>query len=140
MLPIATTHWPLPSIQGLVDSPCPFRYTYSQESQGTANGYLDFNLISLFPPTFKDRENGLRIDLAEALYEAGLSVIRFPGGNMLEGNNNRTYWDWKDSIGPLRYRPGFPGVWDYQQTNGLGLLEYLEWAQDFEAEFGEYQH
>ena len=56
---------------------------------------------------------------------------------MLEGNTNRSYWDWKDSIGPLRYRPGFAGVWDYQQTHGLGLVEYLEWAEDFNCEFGE---
>jgi alpha-L-arabinofuranosidase len=55
---------------------------------------------------------------------------------MLEGNNNKTWWDWKDSIGPLKDRPGFPGVWGYQQTNGLGLVEYLEWAEDFDADFG----
>jgi alpha-N-arabinofuranosidase len=34
---------------------------------GVAGGALDFNLISLFPPTYKNRKNGLRIDLAEAL-------------------------------------------------------------------------
>lgn len=32
-----------------------------------AAGALDFNLISLFPPTYKDRKNGLRVDIAEAL-------------------------------------------------------------------------
>jgi len=37
--------------------------------QGTSNGTLDFNLISLFPPTYKNRKNGLRIDIAEALEE-----------------------------------------------------------------------
>jgi hypothetical protein len=37
--------------------------------QGTSNGTLDFNLISLFPPTYKGRKNGLRIDIAEALEE-----------------------------------------------------------------------
>jgi alpha-N-arabinofuranosidase len=30
---------------------------------------LEFNLISLFPPTYKGRQNGLRIDIAEALAE-----------------------------------------------------------------------
>ncbi|GAB7365341.1 hypothetical protein MBLNU230_g6421t1 [Neophaeotheca triangularis] len=103
------------------------------DSSCAPSGYLDFNLISLFPPTFMGRENGLRIDLAESLYEAGLNIIRFPGGNMLEGLTNTTFWNWKDSIGPLRYRPGFQGVWDYQQTHGLGLMEYLEWAEDFNA-------
>ncbi|EFQ31294.1 alpha-L-arabinofuranosidase [Colletotrichum graminicola] len=97
---------------------------------GTANGSLNFNLISLFPPTYKGRKNGLRIDIAEALAGLHPSLLRFPGGNMLEGLNNKTYWDWKDTLGPLKDRPGFQGVWGYQQTHGLGLVEYLEWAQD----------
>ena len=37
--------------------------------QGTSNGTLDFNLISVFPPTYKGRKNGLRIDIPEALEE-----------------------------------------------------------------------
>lgn len=41
----------------------------ADEAQGTANGTLDFNLISVFPPTYKGRKNGLRIDIAEALEE-----------------------------------------------------------------------
>jgi alpha-N-arabinofuranosidase len=49
---------------------------------------------------------------------------------MLEGLRNDSWWDWKNSIGPLRERPGFQGVWSYQQTNGLGLMEYLEWSED----------
>lgn len=56
---------------------------------------------------------------------------------MLEGNDNRTYWDWKDTLGPLRYRPGFPGTWGYQQTHGLGLMEYLEWSEDMNLVVGE---
>lgn len=32
-----------------------------------SGGALDFNLISLFPPTYKNRKNGLRVDIAEAL-------------------------------------------------------------------------
>lgn len=55
---------------------------------------------------------------------------------MLEGNSNKTYWDWKDTLGPLRNRPGFPGTWDYQQTHGLGLMEYLEWAEDMDLHIG----
>lgn len=34
---------------------------------GTKDGSLEFNLISLFPPTYKNRKNGLRVDIAEAL-------------------------------------------------------------------------
>ncbi|KAF2265364.1 glycoside hydrolase [Lojkania enalia] len=100
------------------------------DPKGTKNGSLDFNLISLFPPTYKGRKNGLRIDIAEALADMNPRFLRFPGGNMLEGLTNDTYWDWKDTLGPLKDRPGFQGVWGYQQTHGLGLMEYLEWAED----------
>lgn len=58
---------------------------------------------------------------------------------MLEGNTNKTWWNWKNSIGPLKDRPGFPGVWEYQQTNGLGLVEYFEWAEDMNLQIGEDQ-
>lgn len=37
--------------------------------QGAKDGSLDLNLISLFPPTFKGRKNGLRIDLAQTMVE-----------------------------------------------------------------------
>ncbi|KAF5026445.1 hypothetical protein F66182_1432 [Fusarium sp. NRRL 66182] len=108
-----------------------FAITFDPEG---ADGSLDFNLISLFPPTYKGRKNGLRVDLAEALAELHPSLLRFPGGNMLEGNTNKTWWDWKDTLGPLRNRPGFEGVWGYQQTHGLGIMEYLEWAEDMNLE------
>jgi alpha-N-arabinofuranosidase len=35
--------------------------------QAATKGYLDFNLISLFPPTYKNRANGNRVDLMQAL-------------------------------------------------------------------------
>lgn len=57
---------------------------------------------------------------------------------MLEGATNKTWWDWKDTLGPLKSRPGFQGVWGYQQTHGLGLMEYLEWAEDMNLEIGKY--
>jgi alpha-N-arabinofuranosidase len=41
-------------------------FTLSFDPSGVQGGSLDFNLISLFPPTYKGRENGLRIELAEA--------------------------------------------------------------------------
>ncbi|KAJ2975823.1 hypothetical protein NUW58_g8251 [Xylaria curta] len=104
------------------------------EAANLKSASLDFNLISLFPPTFKGRKNGLRIDLVEALEQFHPTLFRLPGGNMLEGRTNTSYWDWKDSIGPLKDRPGFSGVWGYPQTHGLGLLEYLEFAEDLNME------
>ncbi|KAL8377635.1 hypothetical protein RB595_008364 [Gaeumannomyces hyphopodioides] len=97
---------------------------------GLKGDSLDFNLISMFPPTYKGRKNGLRIDLAEALEQLHPSFFRFPGGNMLEGPRNDSWWDWKDTLGPLKDRKGHPGPWGYETTMGLGLVEYLEWAED----------
>ncbi|CAJ2500141.1 Uu.00g029940.m01.CDS01 [Anthostomella pinea] len=104
------------------------------DSVGVSSGSLDFNVISLFPPTYKGRKNGMRIDIAEALEELHPTLFRIPGGNMLEGLANTSWWDWKNSIGPLKDRPGFSGVWEYQQTNGLGLMEYLQFAEDLGME------
>ncbi|KAI2465170.1 glycoside hydrolase family 51 protein [Annulohypoxylon bovei var. microspora] len=104
------------------------------DASGVGDGSLDFNLISLFPPTFNGRKNGMRIDIAEALAQLHPTLFRIPGGNMLEGLTNRTWWDWKNTLGPLKSRPGFTGTWGYQQTNGLGLVEYLEFAEDLGLE------
>lgn len=111
-------------------------FSITFDPKAVASGSLDFNLISLFPPTYKNRKNGLRVDIAEALADLNPHFLRFPGGNMLEGLTNDTYWDWKDTLGPLRDRPGFQGVWSYQQTHGLGLMEYLEWAEDMDLQIG----
>ncbi|KAI1077585.1 glycoside hydrolase family 51 protein [Whalleya microplaca] len=109
-------------------------FSITFDAAGAEDGSLDFNLISLFPPTYKGRENGMRIDIAEALEQLHPTLFRIPGGNMLEGLTNSSWWDWKNSIGPLKDRPGFSGVWNYQQTNGLGLLEYLQFAEDLGME------
>lgn len=44
------------------------------DSKSVEGGSLDFNVISLFPPTYKGRKNGLRLDIAEA-FEA-LNPVR----------------------------------------------------------------
>ena len=53
---------------------------------------------------------------------------------MLEGDNIENWWDWKETLGPLKNRRGFQNTWGYQMTNGLGLMEYLEYAEDLGAE------
>lgn len=97
-------------------------------------GALDFNLLSLFPPTYNNRPNGLRIDLMEAMAGLKPSFFRAPGGNNIEGNTSPYWWDWKKSLGPLENRTGYPGTWTYENTNGLGLIEYMLWAQDLGME------
>ncbi|OJJ46231.1 hypothetical protein ASPZODRAFT_67628 [Penicilliopsis zonata CBS 506.65] len=97
-------------------------------------GALDFNLISLFPPTYSDRPNGMRKDLMEALAVYGTKFLRFPGGNNLEGETVGDRWIWNNTIGPLTSRPGRASTWDYEETDGLGLVEYMEWCDDLGIE------
>lgn len=52
-------------------------FTLTFNTAGVTGDGLDFNLISLFPPTYKGRENGLRVELAEA-FEALKPVCQLP--------------------------------------------------------------
>jgi alpha-L-arabinofuranosidase len=72
---------------------------------------LYFGLFSLFPPTWKGRANGMRIDLADSLAATSPTLWRFPGGNNLEGNSISTRWKWNETIGPLENRPGRIAGW-----------------------------
>ncbi len=87
-------------------------------------------LVSLFPPTYHGRANGNRPDLMEKLAAMRPGFLRFPGGNYLEGNRIETRFDWKKMIGPLVDRPTHPTTWSYHSSDGMGLLEYLQWCED----------
>ncbi len=91
---------------------------------------LWLQMVSLFPPTYHARPNGNRIDIMEKLAAMRPSFLRFPGGNYLEGDRIETRFDWKKTIGPLVDRPTHPTTWGYHSTDGMGLLEFLEWCED----------
>ncbi len=97
-------------------------------------GTLWLNLVSLFPPTYHDRVNGNRIDLMEKLAAMHPTFLRFPGGNYLEGDHIPDRYEWKKTIGPLVDRPTHPSPWRYHSTDGLGLLEFLEWCEDLKMQ------
>ena len=97
-------------------------------------GTVWLGLVSLFPPTWKNRPNGFRPDLMQMLVDLKPAFLRFPGGNYLEGNTIATRFDWKKTLGPLTQRPGHPGPWGYRSTDGMGLLEFLLWCEDMGAE------
>lgn len=95
-----------------------------------------FQLVSLYPPTWRNKRNGLRIDLAEKLAAAKPSIMRFPGGSFVEGfisDGVIHRYIWEETIGPIEQRPGHPGLWDYYASNGVGMLEYLELAEELNA-------
>jgi alpha-L-arabinofuranosidase len=93
-------------------------------------GTVWLDLVSLFPPTYKDRANGNRIDLMEKLASMKPAFLRFPGGNYLEGDHIPERYEWKKTLGPLVDRPTHPSPWGYQSSDGMGLLEFLEWCED----------
>ncbi|WP_308231111.1 alpha-L-arabinofuranosidase C-terminal domain-containing protein [uncultured Prevotella sp.] len=101
--------------------------------------------VSLFPKhTFKDCDNGMRRDLAQALYDLHPGVFRFPGGCIVEGSSLEQRYQWKNSIGPVENRPLNGNRWlstfnyrlfpDYYQSYGLGFYEYFLLSEDIGAE------
>ena len=97
-------------------------------------GTLWLQNVSLFPPTYKNRENGNRVDVMELLAAMKPAFLRFPGGNYLEGNAFNQRFNWKETIGPVEQRPGHPSPWGYWATDGFGLLEFAEWCEDLDME------
>jgi alpha-L-arabinofuranosidase len=93
-------------------------------------GTLWLNLVSLFPPTYHNTPNGNRTDIMEKLAAMHPAFLRFPGGNYLEGDHIADRFQWKKTIGPLVDRPGHPSPWRYYSSDGMGLLEFLEWCED----------
>ena len=106
------------------------RFTLAIHSPGT----VWFNLVSLFPPTWHNRPNGNRVDLMQKLDDMKPGFLRFPGGNYLEGSSIVTRFPWKETLGSLTNRPGHPSCWGYRSSDGMGLLEFLEWAEDLKAQ------
>ena len=97
-------------------------------------GKVWIDLVSLFPPTYKNRANGNRPDLMEMMSAMHPKFLRLPGGNYLEGDQIDERFDWKNTIGPLVDRPTHRSPWNYQSSDGMGLLEFLEWTEDLKIE------
>ena len=111
----------------------------------TSKTSLDLEHVSLFPSdTWKGRENGLRKDLAQALYDLHPGVFRFPGGCIVEGTDLETRYQWKNSVGQVENRKLNENRWqytfphrffpDYYQTYGMGFFEFFQLSEDIGAE------
>jgi alpha-L-arabinofuranosidase len=98
-------------------------------------GEVYFDVVTLMPPTWKNRPNGLRPDLAEKLAALKLQYIQFPGGCTAESAGMEVCWNWKNSVGPLEERPGSTrNNWGYKNDLYFGLDEYLQLCEDLGAE------
>jgi alpha-N-arabinofuranosidase len=123
------------------------QYTYALKTgaiAASAENHIEFTVaqpgtlwlqsVSLMPPTYANRENGNRVDLMEKMAAMKPTFLRLPGGNYLEGDRLEDWYDWKKTIGPVVDRPGHQAPWTYWSTDGLGLLEFLEWCEDLKIE------
>jgi alpha-L-arabinofuranosidase len=120
-----------------------------------AAGTLNLDMVSLMPADQwsgpVNGEYGLREDLAQMIADLEPSFIRFPGGcviaapaNQTQGTwqsyeesnyqNRRRAYHWKETIGALEERPTNFNWWGYNQSFGIGFLEYFMWAEDLGAE------
>ena len=97
-------------------------------------GILCMDMVSLFPKnTFKNRENGLRQDLAQAIADMKPRFLRFPGGCVSHGAGNDNAYRWKNSVGDVAQRKPNWNLWGYHQTLGLGFYEYFQYCEDIGA-------
>jgi len=103
---------------------------YRLEVTAARPGTFWFSMVSLFPPTYNNRPHGNRVDLMEKMAALHPTFLRFPGGNYLEGNTIKERFQWKNTIGPDVDRPTHMGPWGYRSSDGMGLLEFLNWCED----------
>ena len=98
-------------------------------------GTVWFGMVSLFPPTWNNQPNGFRKDLMQMLVDLNPKFLRFPGRQL----------SWKATLskgGLIGRKPSarsnnataMPCPWGYRSTDGLGLLEFLQWCEDMKAE------
>ena len=111
----------------------------------SSKGSLDLEHVSVFPvDTWKGRENGLRKDLAQALYDLKPGVFRFPGGCIVEGTEINDRYQWKNTVGQVENRKSNMNRWeytfpnrffpDYRQSYGMGFYELFQLSEEIGAE------
>ena len=75
-------------------------------------------------------EHGFRRDVIDAVKEAGITVVRYPGGNFVSA------YDWRDGVGPISDRPRRPDpAWHRIETNHFGTDEFARWTNAANVEF-----
>jgi len=111
------------------------RFVISTSDSADSGSTMWFAMVSLFPPTYQGLANGFRIDLMQKIAALHPGYFRIPGGNYLEGENPATRFDWKTTLGPIEDRPGHDNTaWGYWSQDGVGLLEWLELAEQVQAQ------
>ncbi len=102
------------------------RFVLSTDKPGT----IWFDVVSCFPPTYKNRTNGLRNDLLTMVNDLKPRFNRFPGGCFVEGDKMANAFRWKTTVGPIETRPGHWNLWGYRTSDGMGYHEFLQMCED----------
>ncbi|HEX3029223.1 MAG TPA: AbfB domain-containing protein [Clostridia bacterium] len=106
------------------------RFVLSTDKPGT----IWFDVVSCFPPTYKNRTNGLRNDLLTMVNDLKPRFNRFPGGCFVEGDKMVNAFRWKTTVGPIETRPGHWNLWGYRTSDGMGYHEFLQMCEDTNSE------
>ncbi|KAK9452799.1 glycoside hydrolase superfamily [Dipodascopsis uninucleata] len=65
-----------------------------------------------------------RLDVAGALRDLNMPVVRYPGGNYVSS------YHWLDAVGPKENRPRRPELaWLGEESNLFGTDEFMEWCE-----------
>ena len=93
------------------------------------NASLDVDQISVFPRSWKEKTEGLRPDLLQAIKELKPALIRWPGGCYASA------YRWKSGIGPQDYRVAYPlELWNDIDVNSFGIDEFMSLCRQVGAE------
>lgn len=105
--------------------------TFCLEFSTETDAVIDLDYVSLFPcDTYKDRENGMRRDVAEMLEGLNPGFMRWPGGCIVEGISLENAVKWKETLGDPMQRKGEYDLWGYRNTYGFGYHEFLQLCED----------
>jgi alpha-L-arabinofuranosidase len=92
---------------------------------------LWLQLVSLFPPTYHDRANGNRIDIMEKLSAMRPSVPALPRRELPGGRSHRRPFRLEEDDRAAGRPAGAPHHVELSfDSDGMGLLEFLEWCED----------
>ena len=70
------------------------------------------------------QDDGLRLDIIEALKRIGAQAFRWPGGTFAD------CYHWQDGIGPRARRPRRRNLfWGGDEPNHFGTDEFLRWCR-----------
>lgn len=117
------------------------------------HGSICADMVSLLPEeTYMG--TSIRKDIGEYLEALHPSFFRFPGGCMIEGRDEESIYNWKDSlgnglefsingelkVGDVASRPQGKSIWNgntghpYYTTYGIGFYEYFELCEIFDCQ------